>query len=446
MRYTKFSSLLLSVVLLSGLCSISTEAQKKDGKIQLTPTAPSTPYSGVRRDSLLNGLQIIALDRLTDTSVKVDIIIRAGAKFDLVGKTGLARLTQETLLAVNPRLKEELESLQAKIDWGVTWDTTWFHIETAANNFDSVMEIFARLVVVENIRADAFKRAQAELLEKIKSDQQSPAERADESFLKALYGDHPYGHNLDGSESTVTGIKQGDIYDFMRRFYIANNVAAVVTGNITLERAMRAFKTFFGGWIKSQIVPSTFRPPKQIAQLNLVKVEASDITNVEIRGGVVGVKHSDPEFLTTEVLAKILAARLKKDAEGSAREFTVKASPRVLPGPFFFSAIVPAEQAPAFSRRATESFAALSTTPVSSDELAAAKSALASEYSARPVEYNLREIEVYSLPRDYPLRIAGKIDAITVVDVQRVAKKLLDANALTLVVLGKVNESFKSNL
>ncbi|MCI0664885.1 MAG: hypothetical protein L0220_27795, partial [Acidobacteria bacterium] len=91
-------------------------------------------------------------------------------------------------------------------------------------------------------------------------------------------------------------------------------------------------------------------------------------------------------------------------------------------------------------------FAALSTTPVSSDELAAAKSALASEYSARPVEYNLREIEVYSLPRDYPLRIAGKIDAITVVDVQRVAKKLLDANALTLVVLGKVNESFKSNL
>jgi predicted Zn-dependent peptidase len=50
------------------------------------------------------------------------------------------------------------------------------------------------------------------------------------------------------------------------------------------------------------------------------------------------------------------------------------------------------------------------------------------------------------LPRNYPLTIPSKIESISAAEVQRVAKKLLDANALTVVVLGKVNESFKSNL
>ena len=160
MRLFKYFSLILITLLISALFAISANAQKKGGKdvpqsSALAP-APTTPYSDVKRDTLLNGFQIIALERPGDQVVKADLVIRAGAMFDLAGKTGLAKLTQETLLAVNPRLKEELESLQAKIDWGVNSDTTWFHIETPANNFDTTFEIFSRLIVVDNIRADAF--------------------------------------------------------------------------------------------------------------------------------------------------------------------------------------------------------------------------------------------------------------------------------------------------
>jgi zinc protease len=426
-------------LLLIGLCAITAEAQKKDGTQDPRPIlTPASPYREVTRESLLNGLQIISLGRSGDTSIKIDLVVRGGAKFDLAGKTGLAKLTQETLLAVNPNLKEELESLQAKIDWGVDWDSTWFHIETPATTMDTVLEIVGRLLVIENIRADAFNRAQEEQINRIKSNSLSHAERADSSFLKALFGDHPYGHNIDGSVESVTAIKRGDVYDFVRRFYISNNAFAVVTGNITPDRAIRPFKLFFGGWTKGQVVPPTFRPPKQVAQLNLVKIEAPDASKVEIRCGVLGVKHTDPDYLTTEVLARILSARIQKEAG----EITVKSLPRVLPGPFFLSASVPAEQAPDFSRRATEIFAALTTSPVSAEEMATAKKALADEYSARPPAYYLREIEVYSLPRNYPLEVVKKIEAISTADIERISKKLLEANALTVVVLGKVNEGF----
>lgn len=440
-----FSKALLVIMLIGAVVTANaqkdSQKEKKNGEQDNRPVlTPANPYREVTRESLLNGLHIISLGRSGDASIKLDLVVKGGAKFDLSGKTGLAKLTQETLLAVNPNLKSELESLNAKIDWGVDIDTTWFQIETPLASLDTVLEIVGRLLVVENIRPDAFKHAQEEHLNRIKEKQSLPAERADDSFLSALFGDHPYGHNVDGTVESVTAIKPGDVYDYLKRFYLSNNAFVVITGNITSDRALRPFKTFFGGWIKGQLVPATFRPPRQVARLNLVKIDVPEAANVEIRGGVLGVKYADPDYLAAEALAQVLAARMKQDAGG----FSVKLLPRVLAGPFYFSASVPADQAPALSRAATECFASLTTTPVSPTELAAAKTALANEYSSRPPEHYLHEIELYSLPRNFPLEIGKKIDALSVADLARVSKKLLEANALTVVVLGKVNEGFKS--
>src|SRR5262245_10980685 len=278
MRFSKYLTPVSCSFLLIGALSQLAVSQKKDkDKDKSSPPVPAvnppTPYSNVRRDNLLNGLQVISLERAGDANVKCDLVIRAGAMFDLAGKTGQAALTQATLLAANPQLKEEVESLQGKIEWGLNWDTTWFHIETPASNFDAVFEILARLLVVENVRPAAFNRAYQDQLNKVKSLKLSTSEQADEIFNKAIYGDHPYGHNLDGSEATLAGIKQADVYDYLKRFYIANNVSVVVVGAITTERAMRPFKAFFGGWTKGQIVPATFRHPAQTVQTKLVKVE-----------------------------------------------------------------------------------------------------------------------------------------------------------------------------
>lgn len=443
MKLTKLFSLLLCCVCLVSAV-VPAQAQKKDKNAPATDTPPPTPYSQVRRDTLLNGLQIVTFDRPGEPLVKCDIIVRAGAIFDLTGKTGLAALTQASLLAVNPNLKEEVASLQAKIDWGVNSDTTWFHVETPANTFPQVFEILARLLVVDAVRPEALKLAQQAQLERAKAQTLTPAQQAEQAFFSALYGVHPYGHNVEGDATTIAAIKQGDVYDFFRRFYLANNASVVISGNISQERVMQTFKVFFGGWVKGQIVPATFRQPAQVAQVRLIKVEAPAAPNVELRGGLISVKHTDPDFLVTEVMAKLLHARLKAEAGSLANDFSVTAQARSLAGPLWFAASAPADKAPEFSRAATEAFAALAATPVAADALAAAKTSLSGEYFARSVEHYLREIETYQLPRSYPLTVGKKIEDITAADVQRVAKRLFDANALTVVALGKVNETFKA--
>ncbi len=134
-------SKLIRAVLCSTILLAPVPAQNKRAQNQPATPPPETPYSNVKRENLLNGLQIVTLERADDVLVKCYIVIRGGAMFDTVGKTGLAALTQRTLLAVNPQLKEELESLQTKVAWGVNWDTTWFHLEGPPNNFEAALEL-----------------------------------------------------------------------------------------------------------------------------------------------------------------------------------------------------------------------------------------------------------------------------------------------------------------
>ncbi|MBI1764155.1 MAG: insulinase family protein [Acidobacteria bacterium] len=447
MSFSKLLSSALFAALLTGLCASSARAQKpaqKDNKTPLAPVtpAPSTPFSDVRRDNLLNGFQIITLERVSEPVLKCDVVLRAGAMFDLADKTGLATLTQATLMAVNPRVKEEFESLNAKLEWGVNWDLTWFHIESPPGSFDAVMEILSRLLIVENIRADAFKRAQQDTLDKLKTTQPTLAERADEAFLRALYGTHPYGHNLLGNLQTIASMKLGDLYDFHKRFYMGNDAFAVVTGPVKHERIMRTFKTFFGGWIKGAIVQPTFRAPARVEQLNFVKVEVAEAATVELRGGVLGARLTEGDYLAVELLARILAVRLKR---AGVEGVTIHHPERVLAAPFYFAATVTADQAQAVSRQITEAFAALATTELTAEELANAKAALNAEYAAYPIELSLRDIEAFNLPKPWPLTLNTNIKELTAAELQRVAKRLLEANALTVVALGRVNE-LKSQL
>ena len=96
------------------------------------------------------------------------------------------------------------------------------------------------------------------------------------------------------------------------------------------------------------------------------------------------------------------------------------------------------------SRQATDLFATFDKAEITESELAIAQAALLSEHQARPITEYLREIAAFRLPETYPLTYESKIKAVSTLDLQRVAKRLLEANALTVLVLGKVNEGTKS--
>lgn len=433
-------STLPCLAVLIAVLPLSGHGQSGSGVAGASPA--ETPFSNVRRESLLNGLQIITHQRPGEATVRCEIVIRVGSMFDSVGKSGMVALTQRTLLAVNPRLRDELDSLQSKIDWGVDTDRTWFRLEAPPSTFEEALEILSRLLVVENIRADAFKRAQEEQVSQIRQPL-SPANRADEVLYQSIYGDYPYGRNVIGSELTVSGLRQGDVYDVFQRFYLANNAAVILSGNVASERILRAFKYFFGAWSKGAPTPATFRQPIQVPTTKIVRVEDQRAAEVELRGGIPGVRYTSPDFPLTQLLAGILARRWRASSRLPTTALAIGAEPRVLAGPIVFSGRITPAQVEAATRHLPESFASLATSIPTDEEIAEARTSLLARLEARSVEDWLRDIETYALPRNFPLTLRSRLTGATPTELQSLAKRLTEANALTMVVLGPLGEPAK---
>jgi zinc protease len=459
MRIRPPKLLVLSLVLLSGICLMivstafsrtpTTDGLSRSARdVQEAPargTGNEGPYREVRRDTLLNGLQVISLKVEGQTQIQCDLVVRAGSMFDPVAKTGLAGMTQRTLLAVNPRLREEMESLQSTIEWGWNWDTTWFRLRTPPASFEQALEILARLLVVETIRPEAFKVAAEQQLTEIRQPLALP-KRADEAMMNALYGVHPYGHNLLGSAASVGNLRPGDVYDYFQRFYLANNASAIVTGPISQERVLALFKIFFGGWSKGAIVPATFRPPLRIPKDRVVVVEEAGGEMVEIRVGLPGERVTSPSYLTTHVLGEIWAQRWEKaSSTTSGAKASVEVSRRTLDGPLYLRAVAPAKDAREVARRIAEMMAGTVATPITAEELTQAKSSLGRSWGSRSVLEWLQEVETFGLPRNWPLTALPRIAAITEAEVIAAARTLLERNYPVVVLVGRVEEAPKSN-
>ena len=73
---------------------------------------------------------------------------------------------------------------------------------------------------------------------------------------RALFGDAPYGHSHTGTMETVQAIKRDDIVKLYQTYYVPENAALVLSGNLTLEQGKRYAEQFFGEWKGTMPAPS----------------------------------------------------------------------------------------------------------------------------------------------------------------------------------------------
>jgi hypothetical protein len=141
-------------------------------------------------------------------------------------------------------------------------------------------------------------------------------------------------------------------------------------------------------------------------------------------------------------MSQILGERLKQVPTSDAASQVSGAPGRLLAGPFYFSATV-ARSSGCLLARATDVSRLWRPDRWHRKNCFSQGCAQAQE-AARPIIEELRKVEVFGLAKNYPLNWPGRVDAVAEADIQRVAKRLLEANAMTVVVVGKIDDQIKS--
>lgn len=126
-----------------------------------------------------------------------------------------------------------------------------------------------------------------------------------ESFMKAVYGDHPYGRSLIGTMDVIQYLNYDQAMAFYRTYYAPNNTVIALVGDIDPAAAEALVRKYFSH-LKPAAIPETSPPPPVVRP---VRIEVERPGSPLMFMAWHTPSGLSKETLAMEVLSEILAGK-----------------------------------------------------------------------------------------------------------------------------------------
>jgi predicted Zn-dependent peptidase len=407
-----------------------------------------------KRFKLKNGLEVMLVEFHDLPLVDFNLMIKTGGAANPPDRAGLADLTahmldEGTKTRSALAIAEQIASLGATLSTGSTWDSSNVSMSTLTRNLDAALAVFADVVANPGFEPREFERVRDNLLTAITRRKDSPPTVANLAFTRLLYGPkHPYGWPMAGVEPSIKKLTPGDLRAFYDKYYRPNNAALLVAGDTT-EKALRSkLESAFSQWRPGKAAAPKLPTPEGAAPATRIfLVDKGEAPQSSIRVGLIGIERKSPDYFPVTVMNLILGGgfyRLDLNLrEGKGWTYGARSTvdSRRAPGPLWaggeFVALHTAESVAEILKE----LSSMRDADVTDVELARAKDQIIKSFPARfatraNVAAQMAELAVFGLPDSYVTDYTKKIAAVSKDDVRRVARKYLDPNHLTIVVVG----------
>ena len=450
----RYLSLILAVVFIILFQDSFVHAQKADrsGPPELGPPS-ALKLPPVQHFALSNGLKVVLMEKHELPLIQIELIVMAGSAMDPEGKQGLASMTSALMedgAGTRNALQfaDAIDYLGADISSVAGQHTSAVVLHTPFSKLDSALALFSDVAQRPLFPAEELERLRKERLTSLQQWHDRPSSIASVIFNRTLYGTkHPYGIPSIGDEKSIRAFRVEDLKSFHEQYFGSNNTTIIVVGDVTKSSIEPKLEMAFGRW-KSASKPQVLWPAiQQVKEKKIILVDKPGAAQSEIRIGRIGVQRLTEDYFPLIVMNTILGGSFTSRLNQNLREqhgYSYGAgSPfsfRPLPGPFVASAAVQT----AVTDKALVEFVKELTNilqPVSDEELTRATNYLALGYpdNFQSIAQIAREIEdliMYNLPDDYLNNYIRNVLAVTKEDVNRVAKKYIDPEKSSIIIVG----------
>jgi zinc protease len=422
------------------------------------------PRLDVERLMLPNGLLLLLSENHSTPSFAIKAVVHAGSRFEPDDKAGLASLAGElldegTVTRTSQQIAETVESIGGKIATFGEYQSSGVVAVFLSKDISLGLDIVPDVLTNASFPEDKVQQSIERRIAQIKSRLDVPRTQASDVFNEIIFKGTPQHRPAIGYADTVRNLTREDVVDFYRRYYVPNNAVLAIVGDIDKEDVKKKVEEVFGAWSKdAEFKPP--QPPVAVRQSEAIeKFVAAQKEQVNIFIGHVGVERKNPDYYALLVMDTILGSspgftsripRILRDEQGLAYTTfsNITASAGVDPGRFIAYIGTSPENLDRAVEGLRHEIARIVKEPVASNEVESAKAYLTGSFVFH-FQKNLQvadflvEAETYDLGFDYLEEYPKKIHSVTDEDVTRVARKYLDPEHLTTVVVGPVDEQGK---
>ena len=381
--------------------------------------------------------------------VTLNFAFHGGSSQDHADKAGAANLAAGLLDEGAGDLdaktfQERLENRAIELSFRVGRDEFRGSLRSLNEHRNEAFDLLRLALTAPRFETDAIERVRNQVLSGLRRETTNPNNIASQRWWQTAFPDHPYGRETKGTLDTVPNIVAADLRDYVRRTFARNELTVSIVGDVDAKTAGELIDRAFGKLpAKNDLKPVAEVKPAGLGRRIVIDL---DVPQAVVTFGGQGLARNDPDFMAGYIVNHILgggsfSSRLYKEVR-EKRGLAYGVSDSLVW--FKRAAVVIGGTATRADRtgdaldiieRETRRMAESGPT---ADELAAAKSYLKGAYAlsldtSSKIGAQLTQIQLDRLGIDYMQRRAAMIDAVTIDDAKRVAKRLYSGGMLVTV-------------
>ena len=226
--------------------------------------AETSATSEVTHTTLTNGMEVVVIPDHRAPVVTHMVWYKVGAADEPRGKSGIAHFLEHLMFKGTDKIAPgEFSKIIARNGGQdnafTTQDTTAFFQRVAADRLKLAMQMEADRM--ENLRLqpqDVANELKVILEERRSRVDNDPSSILSEQMAAVLFLRHPYGTPVIGWENEMKGLTREDAVAYYKRYYAPNNAILVVAGDVEPEAVVAMAKEIYGG-----LKPSESLPPRK---------------------------------------------------------------------------------------------------------------------------------------------------------------------------------------
>jgi len=247
----------------------------------------------IRRTRLDNGLDVIVVENTVVPLATVLIAVRNGAFTQDSAEDGLAHLYEHILFRSyhgNPTaFGAEASRLGGRWNGGTSDEVVFYFVVVPSKHVDGAIKLMARLVQDTRFSKGDLKDERPVVLNELARHESDPEEELQRHVARMLWGSSWSRKDVLGDSTSLAGITPEHLKATYARYYVPNNAALIVTGDVTTERVVAQAQHEFRAW---QAGPDPFAdrpiPPVATHKASTALLFAHDVSNVTIRVALQG--------------------------------------------------------------------------------------------------------------------------------------------------------------